>query len=262
MAAENLGIYPFSAPAIVALLLLCLETLYIYRKLPETRKSNKREQKQDHCSQRKISDAPEDQRRLMNLWRLKIIHCLHLFLFSGMEFTLVFLTFDVLDYSNMQQGRLLAYMGILSALLQGGYVRRIVQKLGEKALVLQGMVACTAGLLSLSMMVSSAHSVRWLYAGVSCLALTSATVVNCLTSMASLQCYDEDTQHPLLAKGRALGEFRSSGQLGRALGPVSACGLYWLAGPERCYATGAAIMAMITLLTAAKAPSTNKHKTE
>jgi hypothetical protein len=61
------------------------------------------------------------------------------------------------------------------------------------------------------------------------MAFTSATVVNSLTAFASLQCddghIDEATgkvvqEHPELAKGKALGEFRSSGQLGRALGPL------------------------------------------
>lgn len=64
------------------------------------------------------------------------------------------------------------------------------------------------------------------------IAYTSATVVNSLTSYASLQCDDiteekdqvtgklKGEQHPDLAKGRALGGFRSRGQLGRALGPL------------------------------------------
>lgn len=268
IAAERLGIYPYSTPALVALFLLLIETVYIYFKLPETIHGHLTPSNDDsdekEPSTKPVSDAYATtiEKRLSNLRRLKWIHGLHLFLFSGMEFTLVFLTFDVLDYTNMQQGKLLAYMGILSALLQGGYVRRRVQKLGEKALVLQGMVSCTLGLVCLGIMssssVSTTSAVRWLYAGVSCLALTTGTVVNCLTGLASLQCQDDKAKdtHPLLAKGRALGEFRSSGQLGRALGPVSACGLYWIAGPQQCYATAALGMGLITLLTAAAAPTT------
>ena len=33
-------------------------------------------------------------------------------------------------------------------------------------------------------------------------------------------------------------DFRSLGALGRALGPVVASVLYWLAGPELCYSIG------------------------
>ncbi|KAI9489109.1 major facilitator superfamily domain-containing protein [Zychaea mexicana] len=265
------GIYPFSMPAIVALVLLSIETLYIFNKIPETKEAKSaaaRKEEQTHTKTLK-NNVESVEQRISNLRRLKLIHCLHLFLFSGMEFTLVFLTFDVLDYSNMQQGKLLGYMGILSALLQGGYVRRQVQRLGEKMLVLQGMAACVIGLSSLAMVASSAYAVQWLYFGVSCLALTTGTVVNCLTGLASLQCQEEEDSdndktndekktHPSLAKGRALGEFRSSGQLGRALGPVSACGLYWLAGPTKCYGTGAIIMSAVTVTTFLSVPSTRK----
>ncbi|KAG2218021.1 hypothetical protein INT45_010818 [Circinella minor] len=267
------GIYPYSMPAIVALILLTFETFYIYKKIPETKviNSNGNDDKSQHENVKTTENNVESiEKRISNLRRLKLIHGLHLFLFSGMEFTLVFLTFDVLDYSNMQQGKLLGYMGILSALLQGGYVRRQVPKLGEKMLVLQGMVACIVGLSSLAMMaLSKAHAVTWLYFGVSCLALTTGTVVNCLTGMASLQCQNDNDDneqegskkknlHPLLEKGRALGEFRSFGQLGRALGPVSACGFYWLSGPAKCYGTGAIIMSIVTITTLLSVPSTRK----
>ncbi|KAI9252853.1 major facilitator superfamily domain-containing protein [Phascolomyces articulosus] len=282
------GIYPYSMPAIIAIVLLTWETIYIYKEIPETNpprpsspsssSPNGEQEPMNHYFKTPENNVESIEKRISNLRRLKLIHGLHLFLFSGMEFTLVFLTFDVLDYSNMQQGKLLGYMGILSALLQGGYVRRQVGRLGEKMLVLQGMVACVLGLSSLAMMVlSKKHPVFWLYTGVSCLALTTGTVVNCLTGMASLQCQNEPeeekegsnkeveekkeekiVQHPLLEKGRALGEFRSSGQLGRALGPVSACGFYWLAGPAKCYGTGALLMSMITLITLLSVPSTRK----
>jgi len=86
------------------------------------------------------------------------------------------------------------------------------------------------------------------------MAFTSATVVNSLTAFASLQCeeggFDKETGkpiagHPRLAKGKALGEFRSSGQLGRAIGPLLACASYWTFGPSATYAVSA--IAMMTL---------------
>lgn len=253
------AIYPFSAPALVALVLLSVETLYIYARLPETSSNRKAADKTEADKEEKVSEEDAFS-RLANLRRLQWIHGIHLFLFSGMEFTLVFLTFDVLDYTNMQQGKLLGYMGIMSALIQGGYVRRRVQKIGEKAMVIQGMVSCAAGLAALAIMPNSTHPQYWLYGGATCLSLTTGTVVNCLTGLASLQCSDS---HPTLAKGRALGEFRSSGQLGRALGPVSACGLYWLAGPTTCYGVGAACMSLITALTHSLAPTVHqKQKTQ
>lgn len=252
--------------AFVGLVLLVVETAYLYVALPETihfRHQVEQAAASKDTNAESTSTAAEPvtlqmiQNRLLNLQYLKQIMCAFSFLFSGMEFTLVFLTFDVLDYSHMQQGKLLGFMGIVSALIQGGYVRRRVQKLGEKMLVLQGMVSCVIGLYSLARCVKAENPVAWLYGGVTCLAFTSGTVVNCLTSLASLQCH-ERTSDDALSKGRALGEFRSFGQLGRALGPISACGLYWIFGPGACYAFGALIMVGLTWITVMNAPTGKK----
>jgi len=87
------------------------------------------------------------------------------------------------------------------------------------------------------------------------LAFTSATVVTSLTSYSSLQCdegVDKETgkpiaEHPELAKGKALGHFRSSGQLGRAIGPLLACASYWTFGPSSTYAVSAVAMLSLSV---------------
>ncbi|CEP12289.1 hypothetical protein [Parasitella parasitica] len=253
------GIYPYSMAAFVGLVLLVVETAYLYIALPETIHFRQQLEATASSSNNNMETTEPItlqmiQTRLMNLEHLKQIMCAFSFLFSGMEFTLVFLTFDVLDYSHMQQGKLLGFMGIVSALIQGGYVRRRVQKVGEKMMVLQGMLSCVAGLYCLAHCVKASNPVAWLYAGVTCLAFTSGTVVNCLTSLASLQCH-EKSSNDALSKGRALGEFRSFGQLGRALGPISTCGFYWIFGPGACYALGALVMVGLTWITVMNAPS-------
>lgn len=137
------------------------------------------------------------------------------------------------DWNNKQNGILIGSIGIVSALLQGGYVRRAIPKVGEGMMARRGILSCSLGLIFLTVVpvLVANHgtmAVRLLQGAAVCLAFTSATVVNSLTSYASLQCdegVDEDTgkphmEHPQLAKGKALGEFRSSGQLGRAIGPL------------------------------------------
>ena len=97
----------------------------------------------------------------------------------------------------------------------------------------RGVSSCALGLLLLAIVprlvsTQTAVAVKILQAAAVCLAFTSATVVNSLTAYASLQCdevIDAETgkhieEHPELAKGKALGQFRSSGQLGRAVGPL------------------------------------------
>lgn len=73
-----------------------------------------------------------------------------------------------------------------------------------------------------------------LYIAAAGLAFVSATVVNSLNSLASLE-----TDHASIDKGAALGRFRSRGQLGRAVGPLVATVVYWVWGPSACYAMGA-----------------------
>ena len=46
---------------------------------------------------------------------LSLLHFLFLFFFSGMEFTLTFLTHDRFAFSHADQGRYLGFLGILSA---------------------------------------------------------------------------------------------------------------------------------------------------
>jgi hypothetical protein len=139
-----------------------------------------------------------------------------------------------LDWNNKQNGMLIGSIGIISALLQGGYVRRSTAKIGEGVMARRGVSSCALGLVLLALMpqfviTNHALSMRLLQAAAVCMAFTSATVVNSLTAFASLQCddgeFDKETgkpieEHPELAKGKALGHFRSSGQLGRAIGPL------------------------------------------
>ncbi|KAJ3313536.1 hypothetical protein HDV04_001753 [Boothiomyces sp. JEL0838] len=122
----------YSTPALFALVLITIETVYMYFYLPETlvKKDEKKNKEQSTKS----------------IFNLSVIHFLFLFVYSGMEFTLTFLTFDRFNFSNKQQGRLLGFIGIFTALVQGGYVRRIRNTGMEKNVVFNGVVACAIGL--------------------------------------------------------------------------------------------------------------------
>ena len=156
---------------------------------------------------------------------------------------------------------LIGSIGIMSALLQGGYVRRAMSKTGEGNMARRGVHACTMGLALLALVAVYVPSNitlarRFLQLAAACMAFTSATVVNSLTAFASLQCddggIDADTgkpviERPELAKGKALGEFRSSGQLGRAIGPLLACAAYWTVGPSYTYSVAAGAMGLLSI---------------
>ncbi|KAG8881218.1 hypothetical protein FRB97_009787 [Tulasnella sp. 331] len=249
----------YATPAILTLILLSLEVVLLVVALPETRRLGGTSAP---ASDPKVQKAPARE-RLATLSRLGRTHFLFLALFSGkpctsyigVEFTLTFLSFDLFDWDNAQNGRLLMTIGIISTILQGGYVRRI--KNAEALLAGRGVALCATATAIMATLASLQNqrgvATSLLYLAAAFLAFTSATVVNNLNALASMQCDDvvegdgSKNTHSELTKGRALGKFRSSGQLGRALGPILACAAYWTIGPTPTYAASA--VAMIGLYT-------------
>jgi len=246
----------YAVPALISLLLLLFETLYLTIALPETKhlQTVSKPEAGSNSHDSKGSSAPtssleQHQHRLKILAR---IHTTFLFFFSGAEFTLTFLTYDLYGFTNAQNGRLLGFIGVLSSLLQGGYTRR--SKKPPLWFVKSGLKACITSLVLLSVLPFLRRetggetegeidglSALFLYSAAGALAFVSASVVNSLNTLASLECDEEDNggqrtdETQKIARGKALGDFRSAGQLGRAFGPLFATGLYWTKGPSLCY---------------------------
>jgi len=279
----GLDLNVYAVPAFLTVVLLVAETVFLVVALPETRgkkisASQGKPKAPAHANGngKHPSGPPKSvskrtvQGRIDVLKTLSRLHLFFLAIFSGVEFTLTFLTFDLLDWSNTQNGKLIGSIGIVSALLQGGYVRRSMSKLGEGNMARRGVSSCAIALILLALLPNyvqtrPSFALKLLQAAAVCMAFTSATVVNSLTAFASLRCdeghVDEVTgkiveEHPLLAKGIALGNFRSAGQLGRALGPLLACASYWTFGPSITY--GISANAMITLSLSMKSIAATK----
>ncbi|KAJ1752752.1 hypothetical protein LPJ79_001008 [Coemansia sp. RSA 1821] len=250
---------PFAAAALFSLVLLLVETLFLFVRLPETLnyKRNSSETPaggdsgtEDAATGSRDSAQPNAQSSKQLQRRLNLLHFTYLFFFSGMEYTLTFLTHDKFAFSNGQQGRLLGFIGILSTLLQGMWVRRHRGKSAhkDKDMVVKGMLACSAGLLCIAYCTAvKSGSTLLLWMGAVGFAVASATVVNCLNSMVSL-INDVET-------GKRLGDFRSAGQIGRSMGPLFACSVYWLLGSRFCYLVGSAAVFAISLLFIAFVPA-------
>ena len=134
-------------------------------------------------------------------------HFLFLMAFSGMEFTLTFLAMERLNYSSLDNAYMFIFIGVTLALVQGGYVRRKVQTVGEKRMALQGLVSIIPGLV----IIAYAYSSWMLYLGLFFLAIGSSLVIPTMTSLVSL--YTPSTE-----QGRSIGIFRSLGGLARVIG--------------------------------------------
>jgi len=164
-----------------------------------------------------------------------------------MEFTLTFLAVERLSYSSLQNGYMFIFIGVLIALIQGGYVRRKANQIGEKRMALMGMVTVIPGLIILSFM----HSNVMLYLGLSFLAVGAAMIIPCLTALVSLFSSSQ-------TQGQAIGTFRSLGSLARVIGPLSASIIYWKMGASDAYVIGSILLIIpIFLLSRLSQPATS-----
>ncbi|PLB45390.1 MFS general substrate transporter [Aspergillus steynii IBT 23096] len=243
---------PFATAAGVSLLLIVVETTYLYMCLPETH-PRLTKLSQATTSTSGATAAPSDSATESSAPRkhtnkpaiLNAIHFLFLLPFSGMEFSLPFLTATFYAAGSGSpsalNGRLLSMMGLIASLLQGSVVRRLPPLI----IVRVGVVACAASFFLLARV----SSLAGLYGAGSLLAVTSATVVTGLNSLGSLEAREGE-------RGAVLGRLRSWGQAGRAAGPVLFCSLFWWAGREIAYTTGGFVMVIVcaAVFTTLKSP--------
>lgn len=255
---------PFATAAGCSLLLIVTETAYLYFCLPETHPrltelvrddlaaadkrtnaSTKEASRAEHQTTtatpttRGTAKTPQRRRKHTNNPSvLNLIHFLFLLPFSGIEFSLPFLTATI--HSSVSSsttaspsalnGRLLSVMGLIASMLQGTLVRR----LPPLATVKIGVFCCTLSFYFLGRV----SSISGLYAAGGLLAVTSATVVTGLNSLASFEAGEGE-------RGVLLGRLRSWGQAGRAMGPILFCTLFWWSGRLISYNVGLVTMTLV-----------------
>lgn len=129
---------------------------------------------------------------------LNLTHFSFILFFSGMEFSLPFMTWDLFQYTSSQSGRLLGFIGLIASLVQGGFVRRF----HPLRVVQTGVVACAIAFVLLGRLETQAG----LYGAASLLAVTSGTVVTGLNSLSSFEANAGE-------RGGKLGNHRSFGEL-------------------------------------------------
>ncbi|KAJ1645724.1 hypothetical protein LPJ64_002701, partial [Coemansia asiatica] len=100
MALTSFGFAPFATAAVFSLVLLLSESLYLFLfKLPETLDFRNRNNKLQlaNSSDALIEDQSDrDPKQVLRC--LNYVHFVYLFFFSGMEYTLTFLTHDKFDF--------------------------------------------------------------------------------------------------------------------------------------------------------------------
>lgn len=171
-----------------------------------------------------VSGTPSS---ILKLRKLGLIYFVYLFIYSGLEFTLTFLTHHLFNYTSMQQGWMFFAIGLIMAVLQGGFVRKLPEHKIKPVAVL-GLWLIVPSFLCVGL----SKEPLLFYLGLFLFAVSTAMVVPCIMTMASLHGSVEE-------KGSVMGIFRSLGALARALGPIVASIAFWSIGSLYTYLFGA-----------------------
>jgi MFS transporter, DHA1 family, tetracycline resistance protein len=183
------------------------------------------------------------------LSRLILIFFLVILAFAGMESTFALWATEQFTWGPRQVGYVFAYVGVLSAILQGGAIGLLTRRFGEERLLLCGLTLIGIGLLALPL----ARGVPMLGISVSGLALGMGLVQPSINSLVSRRAGPEE-------QGEVLGVAQSVGSLSRVLGPVAAGFFFAEFGRHAAFLWGAALvgLALLAVLRLTRAPASGE----
>jgi MFS family permease len=166
--------------------------------------------------------------------------------FSGMEQTFRLFTADAFGMSDAGTGRVFGLVGIVSALVQGGLVARMVPRFGEARLIQGGLgiQAVAFALLGLSPLFGASGKLALLVAA-GLIALGSGLCSPTLPAFASRRA-------SATTQGVTLGALQSASALSRAVGPIVGGALYATIDPRAPYLVGAIGLGLAALLAVAR----------
>ena len=242
---ESMGINPFSVPAILALILTLLNYAWVMSQFKESLDPGNRDQSRPHSSLTTVTKLFSVEHP--GIRQVNWVYLVFISAFAGMEFTLTFLAVERFSYSPSQNVYIFLYVGFILILVQGGIVRQLTPKVGEKKMAIMGLLF---GVLAF-LLLSNSNTQLLFYASLTLLAFSGGLVNPSLTSLVSLYSGNE-------RQGYHLGLFRSAGSLARAIGPFIAAGLYWYFGSKTAYLF-AGFVILIPLFRSLMLPIPNKE---
>lgn len=224
------GVNPFSAAALAAFVLALSNLLWAVTHLPETLPRERRGGGGHvrSVNPRVLFGSGAAGARVA---RVNLIYFLAFAAFGAAEFTLVFLAVERFDYTPRDNAMMFVFVGLTIALVQGGAIRRLAPRYGDRRLALVGQLV----ILPSFVLIALAHGAPVLYLGLFLMAVGSALIVPSLSALAS-------RYSPPERQGLALGSFRSVGSLARALGPLAGGILYWRFGSASPYLAAAVLV--------------------
>ena len=195
---------------------------------------------------RERQDGSRSRGRVSAMWgilhrpvlsRLILINFLVILAFAGMQSVFAIWAMPQLGWGPRQVGYVFAYVGLASAVLQGGLIGRLTRRFGEERLLLCGLALIGAGLL----VPPVSREIPILGIAVTLLALGMGLIQPSLNSLISRRAGREE-------QGEVMGVSQSIGSLSRVLGPVAAGFFFAEFGRNAAFFWGAALVATALML--------------
>jgi MFS family permease len=171
------------------------------------------------------------------LSRLIAIFFLVILAFAAMESIFALWALRQLDWGPEKVGYVFAYLGLLSAFMQGGLTRRLTKRYGEERLLLLGLVLLAIGLV----IVPFSRDLAVLGIAFAVLAVGLGLTQPALNSLVSRRAGEGE-------QGQVLGVTQSIGSLARVIGPALAGYLFADLGHSSPFLSGAVIVAIAFVL--------------
>jgi DHA1 family tetracycline resistance protein-like MFS transporter len=167
------------------------------------------------------------------------------FAFAGFQNNFAVFTRDQFQWDPVKNAQLFAYIGIISSLVQGGLIRKLIPRFGEETLALWGLAFCSISVFSIAFLPTA----NWLYVTQTFFALGVGLASPTLRGLISARTPDQE-------QGRALGGTQALVSLAMVLGPLWAGAAfdylgytapYWTSGLWIAVALGVTALALKSL---------------
>jgi len=225
LAGEDIAHADLETPGLIAAALSAIACAAVAGLLPESlNRKNRRQARSRLAVARDALSRPV-------LARLLVMFFLVVLAFSGMETTFAYWAMGEFGWGPRSTGFVFFYVGVLSAVMQGGLIGVLSRKFGEERLMLAGLGLIAIGLLVLPL----AHDVPVLLVAVSGLAIGMGAMQPSLNSLISKSVAADE-------QGEVMGVSQSVGSLSRVLGPLIAGWLFAGLGRNSPYIWGAVLV--------------------
>ncbi len=137
------------------------------------------------------------------------------------------------DYDAQSAGLMLAFLGLIMVLIQGGAIGKLVTRFGELRLVSAGSLIAAVGLIIFAM----TGSQGWILVSLALMAFGRSVLHPSLSTLTSVSA-------PPGLRGGIMGVFHSSASLARVIGPICAGLIYDRVGITSPFWLGAGVFAL------------------